>query len=39
MREMADKYPELRDCSKVPEELKESRMRDDALGEKMAGGF
>jgi aspartokinase len=39
MREMADKYPELKDRNKVPEELKESRERDDAFGEKMAGAM
>ena len=39
MREMADKYPELKDRSKVPEELKKNRERDDALGEKMAGAM
>lgn len=39
MRKMAEKYPELKDRSKVPEELKESRQRDDALGKKMAGAM
>ena len=37
MRKIVDKYPELKDCNNVPDELKKVRERSDNLGGEMAG--
>lgn len=37
MKKMAEKYPELKDRSKIPEELKESSARVEGMEGKMAG--
>ncbi len=37
MKEIADKYPELKDPDNLPEELKQSREKVDAMGMKIGG--
>ena len=39
MKKLAGKYPELQDKSNVPEELKESQKKAEALGQKIAGSM
>ena len=39
MKKLAEKYPELQDKSNVPEELKESQKKAEALGQKIAGSM
>lgn len=39
MKEMAEKYPELKDHNNQPEEFKAVRARADDLGKKMAGSM
>ncbi|NNG01288.1 MAG: hypothetical protein HKM93_17995 [Desulfobacteraceae bacterium] len=39
MKQMVKKYPELKDQTNMPDELKESRERSEALGEKMTGAM
>ena len=39
MQMLSEKYPELKDQSNPPEELKECQKRADELGKKMAGGM
>ncbi len=39
MKEIADKYPELKDPDNLPKELKESREKVDAIGMKIGGAM
>ncbi len=39
MRELAEKYPELKDQSNIPEELRVTQKKADEMGAKMAGAM
>ena len=39
MKKLAEKYPELKDTSNPPEELRDSQKKAEALGQKMAGSM
>jgi len=39
MQKLSEKYPELKDKSNPPEELKESQKRAEAMSQKMAGAM
>ena len=39
MKKLAEKYPELKDTSNVPEELRDSQKKAEALGQKIAGSM
>ena len=39
MQKISEKYPELKDKSNPPEELKESQKRADGMSKEMAGGM
>ena len=39
MKKLAEKYPELKDTSNVPEELRDSQKKAEAAGRKIAGSM